>query len=37
MLTFSGALFGASKKEAKRLPKVVQKGAFLEAVDMAQV
>ncbi len=29
--------FGASKKGAKQLPKVVKKGAFLEAVDMAQV
>ena len=29
--------FGASKKGVKKLPKVVSKGAFLEAVDMAQV
>ncbi len=29
--------FGVSKKGAKKVPKVLQKGAFLEAVDMAQV
>ena len=34
---FFGAFFGASKKGAKKLPKVVNKGAFLEVVDMAQV
>ena len=30
-------LFGASKTGAKQLPKVIKKGAFWEAVDMAQV
>ena len=30
-------LFGGTKKGTKKLPKVVQKGAFWEAVDMAQV
>ena len=34
---FSVFFVGASKKEAKKLPTVVKKGAFLEAVDMAQV
>ncbi len=28
---------GVSKEGAKKLPKVAQKGAFLEAGDMAQV
>ena len=31
------AFLGASKKGAKTLPKVIQKGVCLEAVDMAQV
>ena len=34
---FFGVFFGASQKGQKKVPKVVQKGAFLEAVDMAQV
>ena len=34
---FVGVFFGASEKGAKKVPKVLQKGAFLEAVDMAQV
>ena len=34
---FFGVFFCASKKGPKKLPKVIQKGAFLEAVDMAQV
>ena len=36
-MSFFGGFFGASQKGQKKLPKVVQKGAFLEAVDMAQV
>ena len=32
-----GAFFGASKTGAKKQPKVRPKGAFLEAVDMAEV
>ena len=32
-----GDILGASKEGAKKLRKVLQKGAFLEAVDMAQV
>ena len=34
---FFFVFFGASKQGAKRLPKVIKKGAFWEAVDMAQV
>ena len=34
---FFCVFLGASKQGAKQLPKVVKKGAFLEAVDMAQV
>ena len=34
---FFDVFFGASKKGAKQLPKVIKKGAFWEAVDMAQV
>ena len=34
---FFGVFFGASEKGAKKVPNVLQKGAFLEAVDMAQV
>ena len=34
---FFGAFAGASKTGGKKLPKVFKKGAFWEAVDMAQV
>ena len=34
---FFGVFFGASKTGGKKVPKVIPKGAFLEAVDMAQV
>ena len=34
---FRGAFFGASKTGAKKLPKVIPKGAFLETVDMPEV
>ena len=34
---FFCVFFGASKKGTKKLPTVVKKGAFLEAIDMAQV
>ena len=34
---FCVAFFGASKRGAEKLPKVLRKGAFLEAVDMAEV
>ncbi len=34
---FCCVFFGASKKGAKKLLKVVQKGVFFEVLDMAQV
>ena len=34
---FFSVFLDASKKGAKQLPKVIKKGAFWEAVDMAQV
>ncbi len=34
---FAALFVGASKKGAKKLPKVIPKGVFLEVVDMAQV
>ncbi len=34
---FLSVFLDDSKKEAKKRPKVFKKGAFLEAVDMAQV
>ena len=34
---FFCVFFGASKKGAKKLPKVLQKGYFFEVLDMAQV
>ncbi len=36
-MSFFVLFWGASKKGPKKLPNVIRKGAFLEAVDMAQV